>query len=163
VTLWLLGYPEQAVQRSHEALTLAQGLSHPFSLAFALLQEVWLHVARGEVQATRERAEALQALAHEHGFQRSEAAGTIVEGWVLAEQGQRIEGIAQIRQGLNAWQTAGQELGRPYLLTLLAEACGQAGQTEAGLTVLAEALAVVEKSGNATGKRSCIGSRGSSS
>jgi hypothetical protein len=32
--LWRLGYPEQALQRSHEALTLACELSHPFSLAF---------------------------------------------------------------------------------------------------------------------------------
>ena len=31
--LWLLGYPDQALKRSHEALTLAQELSHPFSLA----------------------------------------------------------------------------------------------------------------------------------
>jgi predicted ATPase len=29
---WLLGYPEQALTRSHEALTLAQELSHPHSL-----------------------------------------------------------------------------------------------------------------------------------
>ena len=34
--LWFLGYPDQALKRSHEALTLAQELSHPFSLAFAL-------------------------------------------------------------------------------------------------------------------------------
>ena len=34
--LWYLGYPDQALKRSHEALTLAQELSHPFSLAFAL-------------------------------------------------------------------------------------------------------------------------------
>jgi predicted ATPase len=36
LALWLLGYPDQALRRSHEALTLAQELSHPFSLAFAL-------------------------------------------------------------------------------------------------------------------------------
>ena len=34
--LWYLGYPDQALKRSHEALTLAQELSHPFSLALAL-------------------------------------------------------------------------------------------------------------------------------
>ena len=35
MTLWLLGYPEQALARLHEALALAHELSHPFSLAFA--------------------------------------------------------------------------------------------------------------------------------
>ena len=34
--LWYLGYPDQALKRSPEALTLAQELSHPFSLAYAL-------------------------------------------------------------------------------------------------------------------------------
>ena len=32
-TLWGLGYPEQAVQRSCEALALARDVHHPFSLA----------------------------------------------------------------------------------------------------------------------------------
>src|SRR5262249_19759542 len=35
LALWLLGYPDQALKRNHEALTLAQELSHPFSLALA--------------------------------------------------------------------------------------------------------------------------------
>ncbi len=30
MTLWLLGYPEQALARLHEALTLAHELSHPY-------------------------------------------------------------------------------------------------------------------------------------
>ena len=34
-TLWCLGYPDQARKRQ-EALTLAQELAHPFSLACAL-------------------------------------------------------------------------------------------------------------------------------
>ena len=64
-----------------------------------------------------------------------------MRGWALAEQGQSEEGIAQMRQGLAAWQATGAELGRPYLLALLAEAYGKAGQAEEGLSVLAEALA----------------------
>jgi predicted ATPase len=36
LALWYLGYPDEALQRSQQAVTLAQNLSHPFSLAFAL-------------------------------------------------------------------------------------------------------------------------------
>ena len=39
----VLGYPDQALKRSQEALTLAQELSHPYSLAFALNFAAWLH------------------------------------------------------------------------------------------------------------------------
>jgi predicted ATPase len=106
-----------------------------------------LHEFRREAEVVRECAEAVLALAREQGFQRWEAWGTISGGWALVEQGQGAEGIAQIRQGLTAWQAAGQELGRPSFLARLAEACGKVGQTEEGLTVLAEALAVVEQTG----------------
>ena len=70
-----------------------------------------------------------------------------MRGWALAVQGQGAEGIAQIHQGMVAFRAAGAELGRPRDLALLAEACGEAGQTEEGLTVLVEALAVVDKTG----------------
>jgi predicted ATPase len=50
-----------------------------------------------------------------------------------------------MRQGLTAWQATGSANWRPYFLALLAEACGQGGQVEEGLAVLAEALAAVDK------------------
>ena len=50
-TLWLLGYPDQALKRSHEAVTLAQELSHPHSLAWALNGAAMFHQLRRERQA----------------------------------------------------------------------------------------------------------------
>ena len=46
-----------------------------------------------------------------------------------------------------AYRATGGEIGRPYSLGLLAEAHGAIGQPEAGLTVLAEALTHVDKTG----------------
>ncbi|NIV39603.1 MAG: hypothetical protein GWN58_62400, partial [Anaerolineae bacterium] len=69
-------------------------------------------------------------------------------GRVLAEQGRREgieEGIAQLRQGLAAWETTGTRYRRPTFLAWLAEAYGKAGRAEEGLSVLAEALAQVEE------------------
>ena len=102
MALWLLGYPDQALQRSHEALTLAQELAHPLSLAYALDCAAMLHQFRREAQAAQERAEAAMALSTEQGFALYLAWGTILRGWALAEQGQGEEGIAQMRQGLAA-------------------------------------------------------------
>jgi class 3 adenylate cyclase/predicted ATPase len=145
--LWYLGYPDQAMRRIQEALTLAQELSHPFSLALALDVASMVHHLRGEGQATQEQAEAAIALATEQGFPFFLAAGTIERGWALAEQGQGGEGIAQIRQGLPAFPAMGMEAYRTYWLALLAEACGKVEQVKEGLTVLAEALAIVDKTG----------------
>jgi class 3 adenylate cyclase len=81
--LWSLGYPDQALKRTHEALTLAQESSHPGSLALALAYALIFHQLRGEGQATQERAEAAVAFYAEQGFPPWLAMGTIVQGWAL--------------------------------------------------------------------------------
>jgi class 3 adenylate cyclase/predicted ATPase len=145
--LWFLGYPDQALQKSHQALTLAQELSHPYSLAFALSFAGTLHQYRREGRAAQERAEATITLATEQGFPIWIGSGISLRGWALAEQGQREEGMAQMHQGLAASRATGAELGRSQYLALLAEVYGKAGQAEEGLAALAEALAVVDKNG----------------
>jgi predicted ATPase len=145
--LWFLGYPDQALQRSDEALTLAQELSRPFSVAFALDLAAVLHRSRREGWAAQERAEAAIVLSRAQGFPFFLTLGTILRGWALVEQGQVEEGITQIRQGLAAWRALRTELSRPTFLALLAEGYGKAGQVEEGLTALTEALATVDRTG----------------
>ena len=155
LTLWWLGYPEQALQQSHEAVALARELAHPFSLGIALVFAAWLHQFRRGGHLTQEWAEATIALAAEQGFTVLLAQGTIFRGWALAERyaepgtgsGQREEGIAQMQQGLAVWRATGAKVFRPYGLAMLAEACAQVGQIENGLTLLAEALAVANDTG----------------
>jgi predicted ATPase len=146
-TLWHLGYPDYALKRSNEALTLARELSHPLSLALALSQTAMFHQFCREGEATQERAEAAITLSTEQGFLYWLAMGTILRGRVLAEQGQGEKGVIQMRQGLAAYRATGAELARPYFLALLAEAYGKGGQAEEGLTVLSEALTAVHKTG----------------
>src|SRR5262249_49892964 len=131
--LWMLGYSDQVRKRNYEMLTLARELAHPYSLASALIFASTLHQFLREGQATQEWAEAAIVLCTEQGFPAYVAIGTIFRGWALAEQGQREEGVVQMRQGLTALQATGAELWRPHFLTLLAEAYGKVGQVEEGL------------------------------
>jgi predicted ATPase len=84
-------------------------------------------------------------LSTEHGFPSWLAVGSIMRGWALVEKGQVEEGITQLRQGMAARRATGEELGRLWYLTLLAEAYGKLGQIEAGFEALAEALAAVNR------------------
>jgi predicted ATPase len=142
--LWALGYPNQALDKSLEALTLAEELAHPFSLAFALDWTTEIHLLRREWQLAQERAEALIALSREQGFEQRLAEGTAQRGWALAEQGQSEEGVAQIHHGLAALRTTWAEIARPQNLTRLAAAYGKRGQSDEGLHMLAEALALAD-------------------
>jgi predicted ATPase len=145
--LWALGYPDQALAMNREALTLAQELSHPFSLAVALDYAAMLYQLRRERHAVQERASAAMALCAEQGFAYYLAWGTTIQGWAQVAPSQDEAGLAQIRRGLDALRATGAALRLPYYLALLAEACGQTGRTAAGLTLLAEALAQVHKTG----------------
>jgi predicted ATPase len=147
--LWSLGYPAQALKRSYEAISLAQQLSHPHSLAFALGHAARIHQFCQDEQAAYERAEETTTLSTEHRLSFWIAWGTAVRGWALVKQEQKEEGIAQIQQGLAAHVATGAKLWRPYYLALLAEAYANTGQIEEGRTVLAEAL----KTGNKIGER----------
>src|SRR4030095_350652 len=116
--LWHIGYPEQALKSSHEALTLAQELAHAYSLPFVLYFTAQLHQHRREEHAAQERAEAAITLSTEQGFALELARCTLLRGWALAEQRQAEEGVTQMHQGLATYQATGAELGRSYFLAL---------------------------------------------
>ena len=145
--LWWLGYPDQALKRSNESLTLAQDLAHPFSLAGALNWAAVVHLLRREGQAAQERAEEATAFSTEQGFPTWVAMGTVSRGAALTEQGQVDEGITLMRLGMAAWRNTGQELGQPSFLTQLALAYLKKGQVEEGLAQLTEGLEVMHKTG----------------
>jgi predicted ATPase len=147
-TLWYLGYPDQALQQSREAITLAQAWAHPYSLAWALFYAGILHCLRREAQAAQEWAEATIAMAREHEFRGLLARGTRLRGWALAARGQRAEGVAQMHQGLTAFQAAGEAGLQPLFRALLAEMYERVGQATAGLSTLDEELAQAHTRGS---------------
>jgi predicted ATPase len=145
VTLWLLGYPEQALARLHDALTLAHELSDSFSLAYARCLAAFVSQFLQDVPAVHDHAEAAVALATEQGFPFYGAWGTILRGWALAMQGQDKESVAQVHQGLAAWRATGAGLFVPYLYTVLADVSAHLGHPADGLQTLAEARTLVEQ------------------
>jgi predicted ATPase len=146
-SLWLRGTPEQALAQVPEAHTLVQELTHPLSLAFALVLVARLHPWRQDVPATLTWTEALVALCTEHRFEQSLSHGRLLHGWTLVTQGQENEGLSQMRQSLTSYLARGGARWRPYFLALLAEGYGQVGAADEGLRVLAEALIAVQETG----------------
>ncbi len=145
VELWQLGYPDQAMQNIREAHTLAQQVSHPYSLSIALLHAAILHQCRREAPAAHEQAEVLTTLAMEHGFALFLTVGTVLHAWARAMQGQGEAGIAEIRQGLTAELATGSRLFQTYFLGLLSEVYREGGHPEEGLNALAEAVTVMDE------------------
>ena len=142
--LWMRGYPDQAQQTLHKAHALAEQSADPLSHAMVLGQAAVLHQRRREGRATLAAADAFLTLAQEQGFSFRAATAMIYRGWALADCGDVQAGIEQIRTGLDAIETHGSVLARPYYLGLLGEAYGKASQIEEALQVVKEALTIAQ-------------------
>jgi class 3 adenylate cyclase/predicted ATPase len=143
--LWQLGYPDQALKRSYEALAIAQTLSDPMSLGLAQTFAGALRQYRGEAREAQRHAETTITLCLENGLPNFFDYATVLSGWVMVSDGHNQEGTEQIQQGLAALHESGAELRKPYFLCLLADACLGANHYDQGLSALQEALAAADK------------------
>ena len=145
--LWLLGYPDQALQSIRGALVLARDLAHPFSLALAVLFAAWVCQQRREDQDALEHVEAAITVGTGHEFPRFVTQGSIRYGCLLIGQQQGEKGIQLIRNGMLAQRLRGPEREQSYFDALVGEAYGIIGETEEGLATVNETLARVQTTG----------------
>ena len=141
-TLWLLGYPEQALKAADQAQTWAKNV-HPYTLARFYYWDGIVRQFVGDWDAVRTHGETASAMAQEHDYALVRAAGSILQGWALTKQGQGKAGATLVRQGVDAYRATGAEFQLPHLLTALAEAV----EPEDGLAIISDALAAVEATG----------------
>jgi class 3 adenylate cyclase/predicted ATPase len=145
--LFGLGYPDQALAESSVAIAEARRLAHPPSLAVNLSIGARLVSLVGDNSALSERADQLVAVATEQGFPHWRGEGTIFRGWVEVKNGDVTEGISLLRNGSAIYRATGAEMFMPHYLGLLARACETARQVEEAVTLLDEALQIVERTG----------------
>ena len=121
LALWVLGYPDAAMQRSQEAIKLADALAHPFSRAYALSLAAQVAQLRGDAEAALAFSERAIPISREQGFAVWLASPTIFRGWARVKTGKLESGIAEMRNGIDAIRAAGMEMRRPLYLSLLIE------------------------------------------
>ena len=137
--LWCLGYPDRAVDKLNRGTIATQELALPVSFAYVQSSRVMIHQHRGDVTTVQEQADALLALCQEYELRAFFGHGMIFQGWARMEQGQRHEGLARLREGVEAAQAA---MTTPAFIlgcVLLAEAYRQEEQVENGFATLAQA------------------------
>ena len=145
--LWCLGYPDQALEKSREAVAISQEFPHHLTIAQVLGATAWFYQLLREENKVKEWAEETVELSTEQGLPVYLGWGKVLLGWALAQGEQEKEATGQISQGLDTFRASGAAILQPYFLYLHAEASGKAGRTKEGLNLLEEALGLVEKNG----------------
>lgn len=146
LTLWHLGYPDQALKVNREMLELARSIEHPYSLAYAQHHSSWLyHQLRLPEETLASSNEGIRTSA-EHGFPLFHATGALYAGAGLLLQKRTEMALPELMRGFDAYRATGAALALPYYLGLLGDALTQTGTHSEAKSVLGSALAVAERS-----------------
>ena len=139
--LWMLGYPERALKSADNAISLANKLNHPLSLAYAMFHTGLLHLWMQENEIVLERAQAVTEISDKHEFQVWKAVGSCLRGTALAGLGQAEEGITEFKKGIDMYtELKTPPVFWPLILSLQAATHIYSGQKEKGLALIEEAL-----------------------
>jgi predicted ATPase len=143
--LWLLGYPDQALNSLKEAIHMAREADHAGTLGYVLaLSAGGLYQFRRDIEGLAEHARMAIEIAEQQGLALWLAFATVYEGWTMVERGQPEAGVAQMLKGLTDTQATGTKLSLTSLWAMLAEGYAALGQTQEGLKIIDKALAFVE-------------------
>jgi class 3 adenylate cyclase/predicted ATPase len=148
LSLWHLGYPDQALQRIEQTVETARRLNHPFSLAYALCHSSWLyHHCRRSADVRRAADEGV-ALAKEQGFPFWLAEGLLHQGFSLLLDQQLEASLQSLQAGLDVFNMTGAKLSLCHFYTMFAEAHLLAGNTEQAMCRIDEASEASASNGN---------------
>ncbi len=143
--LFLLGYPDQALSNSLEAISLARKLAHPFTLAFGLTIGCELHWWLRDFKTVNKYTEELVPFSSEAGFVYWWGHGIFYQGERKTLEGQVDEGIVQMNKALETLLATGTETCMTRLNARLAEACVKVGQVEEGLAAIDRGFGVLNR------------------
>jgi tetratricopeptide (TPR) repeat protein len=147
MSLWALGYPDQAIRSNAAAIELAELMGHAPSLAHALLFSCQSHQNCGNICMALHMADRLVALARGHRLVLYNAIGGVIHGWALAHQGRMDEGLAEIKRNLEGYDSDKPKSFSTSSRIALAEVYLKADEPAQALNAIEGALRAGEQSG----------------
>jgi tetratricopeptide (TPR) repeat protein len=140
VTEWHLGYPDCALRRMDQAITLARRLNDPFGLMFAHFGTSLIHRLLGDWQQMLEASERNLSVSTDFGFPVGIATAKIHIAYSRAKMGEVKGAEERIREGLAELVAAEFHESFWMLLSCLAEVQVLAGEIHQAKTTIEQAL-----------------------
>jgi hypothetical protein len=121
LSLWHLGFADQALERAHNAVSLARELEHRHNIAYALHHYGWLQQHLRNADEVLNAASETRSLAVELGFVFWIAESHLCRGFGLLLKNRLKEAEEEILQGLGIFEQSGAALSLTHFYTTLAE------------------------------------------
>jgi len=147
-SLWALGYPDRALALAQESITLAEQTSHPFSLGGAHFTTGTVLYNLRDWQSSQQEFEKVIALAEEYALGDFLNYAITWNALTLAYQEPTEAALERAKQAIESLRATGVTLAMTGLLASLGEVFRLADRCAEGLETIAEALALIERTGD---------------
>jgi class 3 adenylate cyclase/predicted ATPase len=145
ITLWVLGRIDDSLRLADRALADAESAAHTQTMAYALLHAALLGLVRCNPEAVATDSQALANIVSRYDLPVLWACHAVfLQGWAKWSDGAEEASLAEMRRGLAICREQGGRHILPSHEAALAEAEANAGETDAGLRRLDDALAELE-------------------
>ena len=146
IILWVLGRIDDALPLADHALTDAESAAHAPTMAYALLFAAWLGLFRCNPKAVTTHSQALVDIVSRYDLPAVWAGQAVfLQGWTKRCDGAEESRLAGMRRGIAIFRDQGRNWLLPGFEAALAAAEASAGETDAGLRRLDDALAELER------------------
>jgi predicted ATPase/DNA-binding winged helix-turn-helix (wHTH) protein len=148
-TLWLLGFPAQAVERIHQAIEDAEAVDHPASLAVASL--AWaasIFLWTGDVAGVNACIDSSVSHAASQSLGPLSAVCRARKAELAIYQGDAHEGVESLRASLGKIHAAHYELMTTEFNISLVQGLRAAGRLAEGIALIDETIELVETNGD---------------
>ena len=144
ISLWVLGYPEDALRDVVRALEIARQSQHSATLVYVLNFSIFPHLSCGNFMAVNALIDEFVPLKDqiESGFWGGW--GTVQRGCVSALTGKVSEAVQDIASGIGEMRATGTTLWMPLFLSSLGLANAQIGQFDQAWANIHEAMTAVK-------------------
>jgi tetratricopeptide (TPR) repeat protein len=143
--LWALGYPDRALARAVETLSIARAQAHPTMVAFALVVIQGIHLYRGEAAAALAVGDEIMALCREFELPQEAEWSRSFQGYALHLQGRTLEGIEILKDALTKQKAISAGLVRSAFLALLADCLRSVERFDDGMRAIDEGFSHAEQ------------------
>ncbi len=145
-TLTLRGFPNEGLRCAQQAVSDARALQHPQAVAFALLFEIFVHLARRDATQVLRAYDELEAICLPRGIAQELQWAAPFRDRALVEMGHVERGLEQMVESLKAHTITRSRLLRPYYFVLYAGSLLRAGRLDEAQQALDEAASIATES-----------------
>jgi predicted ATPase len=146
-TLWLLGYPDKAVQVARKTVD-GLAATEPVTICIALIWGACVFHWTGDLTSAKECIDRLIPHAELHALTPYKAVGYGLEGQVLIQKGETETGMQRLRSSLTTLSAERYELYATELNGSLAEGFAMMGRLDQALLTIDKTIAQLEQHGD---------------